>query len=213
MIKYMFLIFTFLTANYVEPYPERIIVDRFDRVEVNHYCNEWGIEQWTQVIFWDVVGSNAIIFPKVNEFHVQHWVMLQNCYIKTEKGEKEWEKRRDEIELKLRSLEDKISWRRGSEYQGEFDKSHQFYPKRDWKNRIWMIQYVDKHIIRRIEAREFIETRTLQDPERIDKQKYPETLRRGLTPRKKYGLDDFDWDSISAGWREVEAGEFRIEIR
>ena len=54
-------------------------VDYFDRIEVNHYHNEWGAEVWSQLICWDWN-------PRKGVWRVEHYIMMKDAYKQTEEG-------------------------------------------------------------------------------------------------------------------------------
>ena len=149
------------------------VVDTFDVIEVNHHCGEWGYEKWTQLICWNWKRGDK-------KFHVEYWVMMKDAYSKTEEGEKEHEKRRREIESKIKSIELKRDFLRESEYMGDF-VGGKLFPRKDWKNNIYVIQYIDRNVRRKIQAKIFRETWTQHDPEQRDRKEYPQNLRSGIT--------------------------------
>lgn len=165
---------------------DNTIVDRFDMVEVNHFYNEWGFEVWSQVVFWDWHDLHKT-------FHVQHWIMMRDAYEITEEGKKKHEELVREAESKYKDVNTRMALRSVSDYKGDFIGG-KLYPKKDWKNNIYVIQYTDESKIpRRIEAKQFRETHTQEDPEREDKRNYPEASRRKLKQPKDIITEDYSY--------------------
>jgi hypothetical protein len=69
----------------------------------------------------------------------------------------------------------------GTEYVGEFNKMHEYYPRKNWKSGYWEIR-IDSRIIR---AKSFQETHTSYDREVEDRKPHSVALRRGLTKTKE----------------------------
>ena len=84
MVKIILLLLCFRIDN------DSTIVDTFDMVEVNHYHNECGVDCWSQLICWDWNSHRK-------KFEVQHWIMMEDAYKKTEEGQKKWEKLRRDV--------------------------------------------------------------------------------------------------------------------
>ena len=148
-------------------------VDTFDMIEINHYHNAWGCEQWSQLICWDRSSYD-------NKYHVSHWTMLRDAYEKTEKGEADWEKIRQKIAKEYKDFNEKLGWLNNSEYKGDFIGG-KLFPRKDWKSGYYNIKYIQGGIPRVIRSKSFRQTYTQTDPEIDDRKIYNQDIRRGLT--------------------------------
>ena len=156
----------------IDPNPK--IVDTFDILEINHTYNEWGGKGLVQVMGVDWHRYET-------HFHVEWYKVLRNCHVKTEEGEKKWLKERREIADKIKDWLTRLDFMNSTEYVGEFDKSHELYPVKNWRSGYWEIK-IDDRIIR---AKSFQETHTRYDAEVEDRKDHPIKQRRGLTKTKK----------------------------
>jgi hypothetical protein len=162
-------------------------VDTFDRIEVNHYHNEYGAEKWTQLICWDWYGRKSV-------FHVQHWIMMKDAYKKTEKGEKEWNKKRMAYADKIRDWEVRRNFLNNTSYRGDFVGGW-YYPFKNYRSGYWEVKFYDKGHQRIIKSKIFIETHTQYDPEVADREFFHSDSRRGLTklPNQKPPVITQEW--------------------
>tara|TARA_R110002051_G_C8690685_1_gene492964 strand:- start:549 stop:1112 length:564 start_codon:yes stop_codon:yes gene_type:complete len=149
------------------------VVDTFDMIEINHYHNGWGCEQWSQLICWDRSSYD-------NKYHVSYWTMLRDAYEKTEKGEADWEKIRQKIAKEYKDFNQKMSWLSNSNYKGDFIGG-KLFPRKDWKSGYYNIKYIQGGIPRVIRSKSFRQTYTQTDPEVDDREIYNQDIRRGLT--------------------------------
>lgn len=168
MVKLILLLLIFR----IDPNPK--IIDTFDILEVNHTYNEWGGKGLVQVMGIDW-------HRRETDFHVEWYKVLRNCHIKTEEGEKKWLKKRREIADKIKDWMTRLDFLNSTDYVGEFDKSNEYYPVKNWRSGYWEIK-IDNRIIR---AKSFSETHTSYDREVEDRKSHPIALRRGLTKTKK----------------------------
>jgi len=158
-----------------------VIVDTFDMIEVNHYHNEWGVEQWSQLICWDWHSYD-------NKFHVEYWTMMKDAYKKTEKGEKEWEKSRLKIAQQYRDFNQRRDFMSNSEYKGDFEGG-KLYPKKDWRSGYYTVKTLNNDGDRLLRAKIFRETFTQNDPEVDDRSPHNTKERRGLKEITKKEID------------------------
>lgn len=166
MIKVILLLLFFRVDN------DTTIVDTFDRIEVNHYHNEYGAEKWTQLICWDWNGRKSV-------FHVQHWIMMKDAYKKTEQGEKKWNKTVRDYADKIRNWEERRDFLNGTKYIGDFTGG-KYYPFKNFKTRYWEVKFFDKGHRRIIKSKIFTETHSQYDPEVADREFFRVEARRGL---------------------------------
>jgi hypothetical protein len=148
-------------------------IDTFDILELNHTYNEWGGERLVQIMGVDWHRSDR-------DFHVEWYKVLRDCHIKTEEGEKKWLKERREIADKIKDWMTRLDFLNSTEYKGEFNKMHKYYPKKNWRSGYWEIK-LDGRIIR---AKSFQETHTTNDREVEDRKEHPTSIRRGLSKTK-----------------------------
>jgi len=158
---------------------DHVLTDTFDMIEVNHSVNEWGVERWCQIIFWDWHELD-------NKYHVEKWIMMKDAYQMTEEGAKKWETARREFEQKLTSIPQRRQWLQHSDYKGDF-VGGMFYPEKDWKTGYYVVEFTEGLLRRKIKAKIFRETYTQFDPEHEDRPEHSE--RRGLKKDNKNNIE------------------------
>lgn len=97
MLKTFFLLFLSVCdggANKQQAYLEDVV----DRIEINHFINDEGVEQLNQVIFWDYS-------PSLNMYVVRSWRSVKpdmNLPYKTKSGYvMHWHDTRDSVSRKV----------------------------------------------------------------------------------------------------------------
>lgn len=148
------------------------IVDTFDRIEVNHYHNDYGIEVWSQLICWDWYGRKSV-------FHVEHWIMMKDAYEKTEEGKKKWDKKVRDYADKIKDWELRRDFLNVASYKGDFIGGT-YYPTKNFRTGYWEVKFSDKNFPRVIRSKIFIETNSQYDPETADRKFFHTDRRRGL---------------------------------
>ena len=171
MVKLFLLLSLFVKIEH-----DPVIVDRFDVVEVNHHLNRWGQERWTQVIFWNWHEGHET-------HHVDHFYMLRDCYKHTKSGEIAHNKMLDIVERFIPDIRERQKFRTESRYKGDFVPT-KFYPKKDWINNKYVVEYIDHSGKHRIECGAMQETFTQEDPEILDRARQPQFMRSGLSNGK-----------------------------
>ena len=166
MVK-LILLFLMFDLNKEPPY-----VDYFDRIEVNHYHNEWGAEVWSQLICYDWNGRKGV-------FQVQHYIMMKDAYKETEEGKKKWDKKVRDYADKIKDWMTRVDFLTSCRYRGDF-VGGTYYPFKNFRTGYWQIKFLDKKFDRIIRSKVFIETRTQYDPEVADREFYATKYRRGL---------------------------------
>jgi len=165
------------------------VVDTFDMIEVNHYHNECGVDCWSQLICWDWNSHRK-------KFEVQHWIMMEDAYKKTEEGEKKWEKLRRSIADKIRDWNQRDFFLSKTAYKGDF-VGGKYFPFKNYKSGYYEVRFFDKHLPRRIQAKIYRETHSRQDPEVENRKFFNKDERRGLTVvTKKKKVE------VTQEWRE-----------
>lgn len=154
---------------------DNVVRDKFDMIEVNHYYDQWGNKSFVQLIYWDWDGRNS-------KFKCQGWKMMKDALVKTEEGAKKHEKMVDKL-CEKKSLQFIVEIRKNMRYTGDF-VGGQLMPKRDYHRRIWTVRFIDGKNDREIRAKIFRETHSQFDPEKANREFYPEDTRRGLTDPK-----------------------------
>ena len=166
MVK-LILLFLMFDLNKEPPY-----VDYFDRIEVNHYHNEWGAEVWSQLICWDWN-------PRKGVWRVEHYIMMKDAYKQTEEGKKKWDKKIRDIADKIKDWLTRVDFLSSCRYRGDF-VGGTYYPLKNFRTGYWEVKFFEKKIDRIIKSKIFIETYTQHDPEAVDRQFFPTDFRRGL---------------------------------
>ena len=166
MVK-LILLFLMFDLNKEPPY-----VDYFDRIEVNHYHNEWGAEVWSQLICWDWN-------PRKGVFRVEHYIMMKDAYKETEEGKKKWDKNIRDIADKIKDWMTRVDFLTSCRYRGDF-VGGTYYPFKNFRTDYWEVKFLDKGFSRIIKSKIFVESRTKYDPETADREFYATKYRRGL---------------------------------
>ena len=166
MVKLILLVLMF-DLNKEPPY-----VDYFDRIEVNHYHNEWGAEVWSQLICWDWN-------PRKGVFRVEHYIMMKDAYKETEEGKKKWDKKIRDKADKIKDWMTRLSFLNDNRYRGEF-VGGKYYPSKNFRTGYWEVKFLDKGFNRIIKSKIFVESRTQYDPEAADREFFPVKYRRGI---------------------------------
>lgn len=163
--------------------PREEIRDEFDMVEVNHLYNEYGGHMIDQLIFynWD---------REERKMRVEAWVLMKNCRVKTEQGEKAFKKARDEyLEKLFRDPVAKQKARGHIQYKGDYIGGPN-RPRKLHDTNLFVTKF-QKYNTKRIIFTKFMrETETYFDPERENKRRFPENQRLGFTKIPDKPLDN-----------------------
>ena len=188
MVK-LILLFLMFDLNKEPPY-----VDYFDRIEVNHYHNEWGVEVWSQLICWDWN-------PRKGVFRVEHYIMMKDAYKKTEEGKKKWDKQVRDYADKIKDWMTRLDFLNDSHYRGDF-VGGAYYPFKNFRTTYWEVKFFDKNVRRIIKSKIFIETNSQYDPEIADREFFPSKFRRGLKKlpiSKSAVINNSEWQTFVEG--------------
>ena len=166
MVKLILLLLLF-DLNKEPPY-----VDYFDRIEVNHYHNEWGAETWSQLICWDWN-------PRKGVFRVEHYIMMKDAYKETEEGKKKWDKKVRDYADKIKDWMTRVDFLSSCRYRGDF-VGGTYYPFKNFRTKYWEVKFFDNNVDRIIRSKIFIETNSQYDPEVADREFFDIKHRRGL---------------------------------
>ena len=147
------------------------LVDHFDLIEVNHVYDDAGCRDFVQLVYWDWDASNS-------RFACQGYMIMRECVVKTEAGEKRFNELVDKI-CRGQPLAFQTDVRRAMTYRGDFVKKGR-YPMRDFRLKVWKSTWQDKGVFRQIQAKHFRETHTAYDVEVANRELYPTSGRRGL---------------------------------
>lgn len=169
------LLFLVAPGKKINPSDDGTYHNKVDLIEVNTVYGEDAFPMFTQTIFWDWSPINA-------QYIVRAWKMNEGVWVKSEEHRKEWMKELRDLCDKYPALNFKNTSNR---YRGKYDpvpgvsfpmRRRNLLEKKDY----WeFIFYTDgKRIV--VTAPQFRETHTQYDPERRNREIWPESVRVGL---------------------------------
>lgn len=147
----------------------RELLRTYSEIEINHVVNGFGTPVFDQIIVWDWSREKK-------RKHVSAWRMLRNCRFPTLIGALRWQKR-VETQLRKTDFRDRQAVRGSMLYRGDFVYGP-WYPTRTPDG--WRLDLMIDDVKCRCLATSFRETWTTNDPERDDRDHWPETNRRGF---------------------------------
>jgi len=153
---------------------EGTLRDHFDRIEVNHFYDDNGIEMFTQILFYDIQPEN--------KWKCQDWKLMKDAYVPLE-GEELVQYKKD-VDRYVSGIKDLIQ--RSQIRHKLYEKSRKFvggrwYPRRRWNRHYnYEIIVIDDNLPRHITSDMFCETHTQYDPEKNNRKLFVEDGRRGL---------------------------------
>lgn len=155
-----------------------VIEDRFDKIEVNIVCNEFGKPFFAQVICYDWV----YVAKGKREFKVQYWETMHDAWSSDDPKHRErWEKMVEDIVSGVKEHHIREDIRYGLKYRGKFVGGKKM-PRKNRHGHYEIIYLSNRTgVIRKVTAPVFVLHYSHADPERLNRLIFPESSRRGLT--------------------------------
>ena len=145
----------------------------YDLVEVNHVHDEWGVPDFTQLIFWDWSRRDKC-------HHVQAWSMMRDDRDKSNaKHRAAFDAAVDAVAGSLTGYRQQESFRYAAKYTGEFVGGPMF-PRHDYLAGVFRVTMDREGGRMHVTAASMVETFTQYDREVKDRKVWPESKRRGF---------------------------------
>lgn len=149
-----------------------VIENQFDMVELNHIYNDDAVPVLDQLIFWDW-------HRPTKQFVVQAWIIVKDGRDETDAEHFQWWR---EMVLRRRAeLGRTNGFNCQQRYRGKYVGSP-MGPRAEGRG--YVCRFVKDGRAFELRAKCMRETWTMHDPERVNRDVFPEELRRGLEPKE-----------------------------